>query len=131
MRILTLIFALLLIMNVTVPAQSPETLTIRLGTSKTADEGKVKVTFVSIVEDSRCPVGATCIWAGNAKIKIAVSKGKAVAKTVELNTGAEPRTVSIYGYTIKLEELVPRPGEHVKMIARPEMATLSITRSGM
>ena len=33
----------------------------------------IKVAFVELVEDARCPADVQCVWAGNAKIKIRVT----------------------------------------------------------
>src|SRR5687768_15934383 len=35
-----------------------------------AAQGGVKIAFVELVEDSRCPVDVDCVWAGNAKIRV-------------------------------------------------------------
>lgn len=65
--------------------------------------------FVEVVEDSRCPRDVDCIWAGNAKVKLLVSKGKAAPKEIELNTGIEPRAVTIFGCELTLKGLTPYP----------------------
>ncbi|MFT3743658.1 MAG: hypothetical protein QM785_05110 [Pyrinomonadaceae bacterium] len=110
-------------------AKAPETISVRMGQSKTSDHGKVSVKFVSIVEDSRCPMNARCVWAGNAKIKLAVSKGKAAARSIELNSGLKPDSVVVYGYEIKFVDLSPYPGEKVRMVAMPKMATISVKKA--
>jgi hypothetical protein len=109
-------------------AREPETVKVRVGQSKNADAGRLTINFISVVEDSRCPINARCVWAGNAKIKIAVSKGKAAARTVELNSSLKPDSITIYGYEIKFVDLSPHPGENVKMVAMPKMATLSVKK---
>jgi hypothetical protein len=62
-----------------------------------------------VIEDSRCPRDVNCIWAGNAKVKLLVSKGKKRSQEVELNTGIEPTTVSVFGYEVSIKELTPYP----------------------
>ncbi|MEO6052364.1 MAG: hypothetical protein ABIP78_13685 [Pyrinomonadaceae bacterium] len=113
--------------------QRIETLTLRVGQERAADRGNIKVKFISVIEDSRCPINARCIWAGNAKIKIAVSKGRSAAKTYELNTGLDPHSINAYGYEIKFVDLTPYPGEGTKsdrvtMVSIPTMAKLSVIR---
>ena len=110
-------------------AKEPETVKVRVGEIKSAGGGRLAIKFVSVVEDSRCPIDARCVWAGNAKIKIAVSKGKMAAKTIELNSGLKPDSITIYGYEIKLVDLSPHPGENVRMAAFPKMATLSVKKT--
>lgn len=70
---------------------------------------KLNIEFVSVTEDSRCPVDVDCVWAGNAKVQIKISKGKAAAQTFELNTNLDPKTITIQGYQIKLVSLDPAP----------------------
>mgnify|MGYP000900437959 CR=1 len=110
-------------------AKESETVKVRVGEIKSAGGGRLAIKFVSVVEDSRCPIDARCVWAGNAKIKIAVSKGKMAAKTIELNSGLKPDSITIYGYEIKFVDLSPHPGENVRMAAFPKMATLSVKKT--
>jgi len=57
------------------------TTNIALNESITMED--VTITFTEIIEDSRCPSDATCIWAGRAKVAVTVSeKGKAKQKRV-------------------------------------------------
>jgi hypothetical protein len=36
-----------------------------------------RITFKQVREDSRCPVDVTCVWAGDAKIEIVISRSGA------------------------------------------------------
>lgn len=128
MRRLLLFVVLFGIMSLTALAKDPETVNIRLGQTGLADKGKLSIKFVSILDDSRCPVGANCVWEGNAKVRLNVTKGKS-RKTIDLNTSLAPELMTIYGYTIKIADLKPRPGEMHKMIAQPKVVTLTITQA--
>lgn len=49
---------------------------VKLGECQNIDG--IKITFLEVLEDSRCPKDVDCIWAGEAKIKISIKeKGKA------------------------------------------------------
>ncbi|MCG2420265.1 hypothetical protein K8089_14645 [Aequorivita sp. F47161] len=56
----------------------------------------VSIKFMEVVEDSRCPTGVDCIWAGRAKVKVAVtSNGKTEEKILtfgETRPGEEKNT---------------------------------------
>jgi hypothetical protein len=106
---------------------SAETLKIDAGGSKTSKAGKIKVTFVRIEEDSRCPVGTQCVWAGNARVKIKLSKGRKAPKTYELNSTLDPRTLTFEGYDIAFVNLSPQRSMS-KVAARNVKLTVSITR---
>jgi hypothetical protein len=36
-----------------------------------------RITFSRVTEDSRCPVDVTCVWAGNARIELRISRNGA------------------------------------------------------
>ena len=114
-------------------AQTVETMTVRVGQQKTVGKGDLKVSFIKLIEDSRCPANAKCVWAGNAKIKIAVSRPGNAKRTFELNTGLEPRSVTVFGYEIKLTNVAPYPGttaqtDPSKSVAKLQTATFTITK---
>ena len=111
-----------------VMASDAEELVVRKGQEKTSSRGKITVKFVEIVEDSRCPPDVECVWAGNAKIRITLAKGRKAAKTFELNSALKPDSILFEGYDIRLVDVRPRPGERVKMVAMPPAATISITK---
>lgn len=76
---------------------------------------RLKIKFLSVVEDSRCPKGTQCIWAGNAKIKFRVSNRRRT-KIFDLNTARGAELYSFEGYQIKLIKVSPTPvvNEHIR-----------------
>ncbi|MEQ1645131.1 MAG: hypothetical protein ABL959_16900 [Pyrinomonadaceae bacterium] len=128
MKNLFFIFALVSVLALGVFAKGTQELQIRVGEQKSADNGRLTIKFVSVVEDSRCPMNARCIWAGEAKIKIAVSKGKMAPRFVELNLAEAPNSVKLYGYTISLEGLTQNDPAMMGPFDRPLVATFSVTK---
>ncbi len=108
-------------------AQSPDSLEIKAGKSKTASHSKLKIKFISVVEDSRCPQGAQCVWAGNAKVKVEISS-KTDKKTFEFNTGVGPKGDQFGGYAINLESLTPSPTTVGKVDPKKYKARFTVTR---
>jgi len=47
---------------------------IKIPLGETVQVVNHSITFKEVLEDSRCPIGVNCIWAGRAKISIEVSK---------------------------------------------------------
>lgn len=125
-----ILFTLLLVVGVTIAGtpRASETLKITEGQKKTADRGRLTIKFVGVLEDSRCPPNAQCVWAGNAKVKLAVSKGKAAPKFIELNTGVAPHAMKVYGYEIKLTGLTEKVPEHMMMHDKEPVATILVTK---
>lgn len=91
------------------PYTQPQQISVRVGKLKKATRSKLTVKFVSIVEDSRCPEGTQCVWAGNAKIKVTIKEGKDAAQTFEINTNTGARAATCGRYTVFLTSLTPSP----------------------
>jgi hypothetical protein len=107
----SIIFALLLAGCVSVPpARAPvkfgEEFTLALGESAGIETKSVAVRFDAVLEDSRCPMNARCIWEGNARIALAVT-GSLRAR-YELNTSSRFNTrEKITDFVIELRRLEP------------------------
>ena len=101
--------------------------TLRVGEQVLIKETGLKISF-SQVEDSRCPKGVTCIWAGNGKVVVQVNEGKAKPIDVELNTMVEPKQNRFQQYSIKLVSLNPYPQKDVKINRSDYVATLVINK---
>ena len=87
----------------------------------------IKVAFVELVEDARCPADVQCVWAGNAKIKIRVTKSGR-SKIIELNS-SEPGVAPTYaGYRFKLTNLTPELRSNVRINWNAYEATIEISK---
>jgi hypothetical protein len=106
------------------PAQVGREFKLKAGRVVTLDGGALRVRFVRVPSDSRCPVDVECVWAGNAEVLLEVggSRGRG-QKSLTLNTNASPERPGegAYGrYTLKLVALAPqrrssqevKPGEY-------------------
>ena len=88
----------------TVPA-GPEFELSPGGTAR-LDGTDVQLTMVDVANDSRCPVDAVCVWAGNAEVRFRVRAG-ALDTTVSLHTTQEPKAVTVGGVRLELTSLAP------------------------
>ena len=68
----------------------------------------VRVTFLEVVNDSRCPVDVVCITAGDAEVRLAVV-GEGEDRAVSLHTMQEPRSTTVGAVRLELTGLVPSP----------------------
>lgn len=84
--------------------QLGEEFELRFGEQASLDNEKLLISFEEVLEDSRCPEGVTCVWAGNAQVGLMVKDS-----TVNLNTYLEPQEIDIAGYHIQLISLNPYP----------------------
>lgn len=101
---------------------------LRAGRQAELKGARLKVRFVGVAEDSRCPTGVDCIWAGNARVSLVVQRAGGPATTVELNTNVEPKAVSAEGYELALTSLSPYPQSGAKIDPKDYTATLVLRR---
>lgn len=86
------------------------------GENKFLKEHQMNVTFKGISEDSRCPKGVNCIWAGVAVARVEVMGTATRPMILELasldNKGRNyKKSAQFNGYTISLAEVQPYPGD--------------------
>ncbi len=122
--VLTLAFGSLIQTN----AQTAQKINVLVGNQKKAARSKITVKFVSLIEDSRCPDDANCIHAGNARIKVTVSKPGSAPVTFEANTNLGAKGDVYEGYAIYLTNLTPIPRANVRLNRNAYTATFSVSR---
>ena len=76
--------------------------TLKLG--ETGHFGGERITPINVDEDSRCPVGTQCIWAGTVRLKVDVYPS--IANRAYFVTLGQPAVVE--GGTLELEQVSPR-----------------------
>jgi hypothetical protein len=111
MKIAIFVMALTMLLGISgsADAQGATRATLRPGQTRSLYAGKLKIKFVEVIEDSRCPEGVTCVWAGNAKVKLVITGYRTGTKTVELNTNGGLKGDQLEGYAINLDSVTPYP----------------------
>ena len=69
------------------------------------------VRFLRVQEDSRCPMQAQCVWAGDGEVAIELTPEDGHAAETELHTNADvgPQAVVLERYELRLLRLEPYP----------------------
>ncbi|VWX52277.1 hypothetical protein [Novosphingobium sp. 9U] len=75
----------------------------RAALGQTVGVGGPKVTPLGVLEDSRCPMNARCVWAGRVRLSVRVDLGRG-SQVLELTQG-QPRPVA--DGTLELVEVQP------------------------
>ena len=101
---------------------------IMLGDTVWIQDELLRIDFQRVAEDSRCPEGVACVWAGNAKVALRVMKARRRALPMMLNTMLNPKQSSYRDYEVKLVKLEPHPKKGVRIRKRDYVATLVVTR---
>ena len=83
---------------------------LRAGELRAIESEGIEIGFEEITRDSRCPINAICIQAGEARGYFGIGRvGRQVPFIpFELST-LHPRTVEIEGYRVTLESVAPSP----------------------
>ena len=107
-------------------ARHTDTVRVQVHKEKRFPRSKMSVRFIELMEDSRCPVDVNCVWAGNAKIKVRISKNRH-SEVVTLETNGSDKSVNFEGHTIRLVELTPKPRSNVRIDRNGYIATLEVS----
>jgi hypothetical protein len=82
---------------------------VRIGGTVTITGESLPMTFETVAEDSRCPTNITCIWAGDAVVRVTVVGANAERATLNLRTGTAVREAGFQHYRVRLVQLLPAP----------------------
>lgn len=106
-----------------------ERFTLARGETASVRDSDVRVQFVEVTGDSRCPADAICIQGGDAVVRVRVRGGGDTA-TYELHTGDSSRArVRHEDFAIELVQLEPYPfGSRPPIQPGDYRATLLVTR---
>jgi hypothetical protein len=80
--------------------------TLAAGQSALLDDEDLSVTFVRVVDDSRCPIDVTCIQAGDATMSIRAAQQDKAAMTLNLMLSGGPQAV-YEGFAFHAQQLLP------------------------
>jgi hypothetical protein len=108
-----------------VQAAVGQTFTLKVGQQARITGSDLTVLFRAVPSDSRCPVDVQCVWQGNARVQIA-----AAGRELGLNTGEEPRSAQVDGYTIELTKLDPAPHSETQIPTSGYVATFVVKAAG-
>jgi hypothetical protein len=113
----------------TQPSQTPlgQPFELRSGASAMLDGG-LTITFDRVASDSRCPMNALCIWAGDAVVALSISQGPGGSVSRELHTNAAESVTSYLAYSITLLALAPYPRTDRQISPGDYVATLTVAR---
>jgi len=71
------------------------TIGVKLMQGEMVDFGDTQIKFVEVVSDSRCPSDVTCVWAGEAKVRVEIYKNGQFSEEKEITFGALTTTLQI------------------------------------
>ena len=97
-----------------------------LGKTATVSGTGFRITFNRVTEDSRCPVDVTCIWAGDAKIELIVSRTSAPADYRVISLTPPNNEATAGDLKIRFVSLAPAPRQSEPGPSRAYIAQLIV-----
>jgi hypothetical protein len=89
-----------------------------------ARDESVRVRFIEVSEDSRCPTNAQCVWAGEVKVRIGLQHGSDKEEVRELR---ETDAATVGGRRIELVRVLPYPGVQGAIDKKDYRATFKVS----
>jgi hypothetical protein len=109
---------------------SSQSFTLRAGETVPVANTPLAITFDRVTEDSRCPVNVTCVWAGNAVVRLSIRHAGETRPTIELHTTtAGKREAVVDGVRLQLVQLAPARTEGSTIPPDQYLATIAVVRS--
>ena len=80
------------------------------------------------VEDSRCPIGTECIWAGQIVVTLEISNEHGEKKDVKLLRKRVPKIANAFGYGLTLLDVEPHPKKGKNIQISDQVIKLKIVK---
>lgn len=119
--------SLMVILAAALPAYAKRSDAVKVQIHKEVVAKGLKIEFVDLVEDSRCPVDVQCVWAGNAKIKVRVTKGDK-SETLDLELVTKGMRPNFGDYRLTLTGLSPELRSNVRINKNAYVATIQVKK---
>lgn len=132
---LLIIFLLLLLacnQQAEIKAGLGEEFSLSAGQSAAITGENLRIRFIEITEDSRCPQGVTCIWAGRVSCLIEITKTDSSAEPerlvlTQMGLTSPPATQAFNGYELAFD-VEPYPVAGQTIPEEDYRLTLTVTR---
>jgi hypothetical protein len=92
------------------------------------DRTALVITFEAIAEDSRCPTGVDCIWAGDVSVTLRLESREAAAERVTLHLNTSAREALHGDHRVTLVAVAPHPKAGEKIEAASYRVTLRVEK---
>jgi len=98
---------------------------LKAGAVSTLPDG-ARLRFERVQSDSRCPMDAMCVWAGDATISVTLNPANGPTESREMHTQATGSQISYASYTITLTALAPYPRSSQEILPADYVATFVV-----
>ncbi len=99
-----------------------------LGGTATLAGSAHRITFLQVREDSRCPTSVVCVWEGDAKIEVTVSRNGGTGESATLGLKPPNNEARLGDLVVRFVGLAPYPANPEPNTPRQYVAELLIKR---
>ena len=92
-----------------ITATPDQTFSLPVGKTAAVAGSPSRITFTRVTEDSRCPINAVCVWAGDAKIELTLTRNGEPVVTGILSLSPENNEAHLADLVVRLVGLAPAP----------------------
>jgi hypothetical protein len=102
---------------------------LKINQTAVLESGNIRITLLNITEDSRCPEGAVCVWAGQVKalFLLEVDQSNQEIFNLTLNFNETQSQKTSLGFMIKILKVEPYPKANTNKNLNDYEVTLVIT----
>ncbi|MCB0531822.1 MAG: hypothetical protein H6574_08135 [Lewinellaceae bacterium] len=98
-----------------------------------SDPDNVKIQFNKVLDDSRCPIDAICVWAGRVEFEITFTQAGSTESAILLlgdPTGSDYSDSATFGeYTVKVLQVKPDPKSNVVIPQSAYLVQLEVSKA--
>jgi hypothetical protein len=105
---------------------------LKVNQTTSLESDSIKVKFLNVTADSRCPYDVTCIWQGEVKIFVNIIKNNKALDDFSLTSrdGDKDLAIQVFdGYSIQVVKIEPYPTSGKKISFSDYVATFVISKS--
>jgi len=115
-------------MEPTIPAEPGVAFELPVGKTAALNGNGTRITFKQVKEDSRCPSDVTCVWAGDARIELTISRNGSSDDTKILSLSPANSEARSGDLQIRFVGLTPVPRQADGNAPRAYVAQLVVNR---
>lgn len=108
-------------------SEQARTYELKVDEEKAVAGADFTMVLAAVPEDSRCPEGVDCIWAGSVGVEL-VFCGPKSEKTARLNTNTAPRVLKYRGRYVRILGVSPKKVEGREIKPADYVVTLEVSK---
>jgi hypothetical protein len=107
---------------------NPDQFQLKINHTASLESDTIKVKFLNVTSDSRCPTDVTCVWEGEAKIVVNIIKDGQNLGDFNLASRAGQNNLAFDGHQIQITKIDPSPTSGKKTLLSDYIVTFTISK---